>query len=57
MCELCGFDATYYGDDLRLVEGVTICVGCYLELSDSGFGYPDSDHLLNQFALEYVRAA
>jgi hypothetical protein len=57
MCELCGFDATYYGQTVRLVDGLNICAGCFLDLCDSGFGYLDADHLLDVFATDYVSIA
>jgi hypothetical protein len=57
MCELCGFDATYYGQTVRLVERLTICAGCFLDIADSEFGAPDADHLLDVFATDYVSIA
>lgn len=39
-CELCGLDLLFYGQASRSVEGVNICLGCYLEIHESGYGAP-----------------
>jgi hypothetical protein len=32
VCELCAFEATLYGQPLRVFEDARICLGCYLDV-------------------------
>lgn len=36
MCDLCAYDTTYYGGALRVVEGIRICLLCYLDILNIG---------------------
>lgn len=47
LCEMCGLDLQFYGATSRHIEGLNICIGCYLDVKGSGFGAPDyREHVL-----------
>lgn len=48
-CELCQLDAAFYGQPLRVFEGVRICLGCYLDMNGSGYDADNWRDLSNQF--------
>lgn len=39
-CELCGMDLLFRGAASRCIEGLNICLDCFLRVSGSGYGEP-----------------
>jgi hypothetical protein len=46
---LCGYDAPYYGKITRCIEGLNICLGCFLQINGSDYGMPYWHDLELQF--------
>jgi hypothetical protein len=42
LCDICGFNATFYGQTVKLVDDLNICRGCYLELNDLTYDILDA---------------
>jgi hypothetical protein len=54
-CELCNLDLLFYGAPSRHIEGLNICLGCYLQLHNSAYGAPDVRVLRYRFIRQEPR--